>query len=45
MATVSKQYTEAEMRRRALQPTEKSLISMKGAEQTVEECIESILSE
>ena len=41
MEAVSKLYTKAETRRRALQPTEKPLISMKDAEEIVEECIES----
>jgi hypothetical protein len=45
MEAVSKLYTEAETRRRALQPTEKPLISMKDAEEIVEECIESEFSE
>lgn len=45
MEAVSKLYTEAETRRRAQQPTEKPLISMMGAEEIVEECIESELSE
>jgi hypothetical protein len=36
---------KAETRRRALQPTEKPLISMKDAEEIVEECIESEFSE
>lgn len=41
MEAVSKLYTKAETRRCALQPTEKPLISMKDAEEIVEECIES----
>ena len=45
MEAVSKLYTEAETRRRALQPTEKPLISMKDAEEIVEECIASEFSE
>jgi hypothetical protein len=44
MEAVSKLYTEAETRRRALQPTEKPLISMKDTEEIVEECIESEFS-
>jgi hypothetical protein len=42
MEAVSKLYTEAETRRRALQPIEKPLISMKDAEETVRGCQESI---
>ena len=45
MEKVSKLYTEAETRRCALQPTEKPLISMKDAEEIVEECTESEISE
>jgi hypothetical protein len=45
MEAVSKLYTEAETRRRALQPTEKPLISMKDAEEIVEECVESEFSD
>lgn len=45
MEAVSKLYTEAETRRRAQQPTEKPLISMIGAAEIVEECIESEFSE
>ena len=42
---VSKLYAEAETRRCALQPTEKPLISMKDAEEIVEECVESEFSD
>jgi hypothetical protein len=45
MEAVSKLYTEAETRRRALQPTEKPLISMKDTEEIVEECVESEFSD
>ena len=45
MEAVSKLYTEAESRRRALWPTEKPLISIKDAEEIVKECIESEFSE
>ena len=45
MEAVSKLYTEAETRRRALQPTGKPHISMKDAEEIVEECVESEFSE
>ena len=45
MEAVSKLYTEAETRRRALQPTEKPLVSMRDAEEIVEECVESEFSD
>jgi hypothetical protein len=45
MEAVWRLYTEAETRRRALQPTEKPLISMKDAEEIVEECVESEFSD
>lgn len=45
MKAVSKLYAEAETRRRALQPTEKPLISIKHAEEIVEECVESEFSD
>jgi hypothetical protein len=45
MEAVSKLYAEAETRRSALQPTEKPLISIKHAEEIVEECVESEFSD
>jgi hypothetical protein len=45
MEAVSELYAEAETRRRALQPTEKPLISMKDADEIVEECVESEFSD
>jgi hypothetical protein len=42
---VSKLYTKVETRRRALQPTEKPLISIKDAEEIVKECVESEFSD